>query len=59
MHGDVLLDADRIARTLTAMAAAGLIAPMTPQEIASEGRTVAAFMAAQGDFSAERPGAPS
>jgi hypothetical protein len=50
MHGDVLLDADRIARTLTAMSAAGEIPPMTPEAIALEARTVADFMAAQGDF---------
>jgi hypothetical protein len=50
MHGDVLLDADRIARTLTAMVAAGVLAPMTPEEIALEARTVADFMASQGDF---------
>lgn len=50
MHGDVLLDADRIAATLTAMVAAGELGPMTPAEIALEARTVADFMATQGDF---------
>ena len=30
MHGDVLLDADRIAKTLTAMVATGELDPMTP-----------------------------
>lgn len=51
MHPDVLLDAERIARTLTAMASVGVIAPMTPEEIALEAQTVADFMASQGDFS--------
>ncbi|WP_370615347.1 hypothetical protein [Mumia sp. Pv 4-285] len=50
MHGDVLLDADRIAATLTAMVAAGEIAPMTPAQIALEAQTVADFMERQGDF---------
>ncbi|HEX8496361.1 MAG TPA: hypothetical protein VF661_04125, partial [Actinomycetales bacterium] len=50
MNGDVLLDADRIARTLTAMVETDQIAPMTPAEIALEAQTVADFMAAQGDF---------
>ena len=50
MHGDVLLDADRIAKTLTAMVATGQIAPMTPAEIQAEAATVAAFMQTQGDF---------
>ncbi len=50
MHGDVLLDAGRVARTLTAMSDAGVIAPLTPAEAAAEGRTVADFMASQGDF---------
>ncbi|QMW65300.1 hypothetical protein H4N58_13945 [Mumia sp. ZJ1417] len=50
MHGDVLLDADRIAATLTAMVAAGEIAPMTPAAIALEAQTVATFMQSQGGF---------
>ena len=50
MHGDVLLDAERIARTLTAMVAAGELDPMTPAEIQAEATTVADFMQAQGDF---------
>ena len=50
MHGDVLLDADRIAATLTEMSKHGIIAPMTPEEIALEAETVAAFMQSQGDF---------
>ena len=50
MHGDVLLDADRIAATLTAMVEFGVIDPMTPAEIALEAQTVADFMQAQGDF---------
>lgn len=50
MHGDVLLDADRIAATLTAMVEFGVIDPMTPAEIALEAETVAEFMQAQGDF---------
>jgi hypothetical protein len=50
MHGDVLLDAGRIARTLTAMVATDQIAPMTPAEIQAEAQTVAAFMRTQGDF---------
>ena len=36
MHGDVLLDADRIAKTLTAMVATGELDPMTPAEIQAE-----------------------
>jgi hypothetical protein len=50
MHSDVLLDADRIAATLTAMVAAGEIDPMTPAEVALESQTVAEFMQSQGDF---------
>jgi hypothetical protein len=50
MHGDVLLDADRIAATLSAMVELGVIDPMTPAEIAVEAQTVADFMQAQGDF---------
>jgi hypothetical protein len=50
MHGDVLLDAARIARTLTAMVATGQLDPMTPAEIQAEAATVAGFMQAQGDF---------
>src|SRR4051794_27709372 len=51
MHGDVLLDAARTAKTLTAMVATGQIAPMTPAEIQLEAATVADFMQKQGDFS--------
>jgi hypothetical protein len=50
MHGDVLLDADGIARTLTTMVETDQIAPMTPAEIQEEASTVAAFMQTQGDF---------
>jgi hypothetical protein len=50
MHGDVLLDADAIARTLTTMVATGETDPMTPAEIQTEATTVAAFMQTQGDF---------
>jgi hypothetical protein len=50
MHGDVLLDADRIAKALTAMVATGEIDPMTPAEIQAEAATVAGFMQQQGDF---------
>ena len=50
MHGDVLLDADRIAKTLTAMVATGELDPMTPAEIRAEAATVAHFMQTQGDF---------
>ena len=50
MHGDVLLDADRIAATLTAMVNSHVIDPMTPAEITLEAQTVADFMQAQGDF---------
>jgi putative neutral zinc metallopeptidase len=50
MHGDVLLDADRIARTLTAMVETGQIAPMTPAQIQAEAATVADFMQTHGDF---------
>ena len=50
MHGDVLLDAGRIADTLTAMVKSDVIDPMTPAEIAREARTVANFMQTQGDF---------
>lgn len=45
MHGDVLLDADRIARTLAFLAETDI----TPA-IQAEADTVAEFMAAQGDF---------
>ena len=51
MHGDVLLDAERIAKTLTAMVATGELDPMTPAEIQAEAATVADFMQDQGDFS--------
>ena len=50
MHGDVLLDADRIAKTLTAMVATDQIAPRTPAEIQAEATAVADFMQTQGDF---------
>jgi hypothetical protein len=50
MHGDDLLDANRIAKTLTAMVATGQIAPMTPAQIQTEATTVAGFMQTQGDF---------
>ncbi|MCK9825377.1 neutral zinc metallopeptidase [Nocardioides cavernae] len=50
MHGDVLLDADRIADTLTLMVQTGELYPMTPAEITQEAETVAAFMQSQGDF---------
>ena len=50
MHGDVLLDADRIARTLTAMVRTGQIDTLTPAEIRTEAATVADFMREQGDF---------
>ena len=50
MHGDVLLDADRMAATLTAMVESNVIDPMTPAEIALEAQTIADFMQAQGDF---------
>ena len=50
MHSDVLLDAERIAATLTAMVAAGELAPMTAAEIQEEAETVAEFMQSQGDF---------
>lgn len=50
MHGDVLLDADRIAATLTAMVETGELDPLTPAQIQQEAETVAAFMQSQGDF---------
>ena len=50
MHGDVLLDADRIAASLAVMIRLGAIAPMTSTQITTEARTVADFMAAQGDL---------
>jgi hypothetical protein len=50
MHGDVLLDAGRIAKTLSAMVATGELDPMTPAEIQTEATTVADFMQKQGDF---------
>ena len=49
MNGESLLDADRIARTLTALVALGELA-MTADEIQAEAQTVATFMQAQGDF---------
>ncbi|HET6939675.1 MAG TPA: hypothetical protein VFI19_13755 [Nocardioides sp.] len=50
MHGDDLLDASRIAKTLTAMVATGQTTPMTPAQIQTEATTVAGFMQTQGDF---------
>jgi hypothetical protein len=50
MHGDVLLDADRIADSLTVMVRLGAIPAMTSSQIAIEARAVADFMAAQGDL---------
>ena len=50
MHGDVLLDAERIAATLTAMIELGVIGAMTPAEVTQEAQTVADFMRTQGDF---------
>ena len=50
MHGDMLLDADRIAAALTAMVEYGVIAPMSPAAIEKEATTVASFMQEQGDF---------
>lgn len=50
MHGDVLLDADRIARTLTAMVATGQLPHLSPAAIQAEATTVASWMRAQGDF---------
>lgn len=50
MHGDVLLDPARIARTLTAMVETDQIDPMTPAEITAEAQAVAAFMRTHGDF---------
>lgn len=50
MHGDVLLDADRIGDTLTLMVQTGEIDPLTPAQIEAEAQTVATFMQSQGDF---------
>ena len=50
MHGDVLLDADRMAATLTAMVEFKVIDRVTPAEMALEAKTIANFMQAQGDF---------
>lgn len=50
MHGDVLLDRGRIARTLQAMVDAGVLQPLSPATIAAAAGTVADFMAGQGDF---------
>jgi hypothetical protein len=50
MHSDDLLDANRIAKTLTTMVEAGQIAPMTPAQIQNEATTVAQFMQTHGDF---------
>ena len=50
MNGESLLDADRIARTLTAMVALGALAPMTTAEIQEEATTVATYMQAHGDL---------
>jgi hypothetical protein len=50
MHSDDLLDASRIAKTLTTMVATGQTAPMTPAQIQTEATTVGGFMQTQGDF---------
>lgn len=50
MHGDTLLDAGRIERTLTKMVETQQIPPMTADEIQDEAQTVASFMQSQGDF---------
>ncbi len=50
MHGDVLLDADRIAASLAVMVRLGAIPAMTSTQITTEARTVADFMATQGDL---------
>ncbi len=50
MHGDVLLDADRIAASLAVMVRLGAIPAMTSAQIATEARTVADFMVTQGDL---------
>jgi len=50
MHGDMLLDAGRIARTLSAMVELGEIAPMTQAQIQAEAQRIASFMQTQGDF---------
>lgn len=50
MHGDVLLDADRIAKTLSTMVATGQLGPLSPADIQKEATTVANFMRTQGDF---------
>ena len=50
MHGDMLLDADRIEKALSVMVAEGDAAPMTPEQIRQEAETVAAFMQSHGDF---------
>jgi hypothetical protein len=49
-HSDDLLDASRIAHTLTLMVATHQIDPMTDAEIQAEATTVASFMQTQGDF---------
>ncbi|GAA2119370.1 hypothetical protein [Nocardioides bigeumensis] len=49
MHGDVLLDADRIAKTLTLLVQEGFY-DLTPEEIATEAETVASYMQSAGDF---------
>jgi hypothetical protein len=50
MNGESLLDADRIARTLTAMVATGEAAPMTEAEIQQEATTVATYLQSHGDL---------
>jgi len=51
MHGDVLLDEERIAATLTLMDKYELLEEdWTPEEIALEAKTIAAFMESQGSF---------
>jgi hypothetical protein len=49
MHGDVLLDADRIAKTLTLLVQEGFY-DLTAEEIATEAQTVATYMQSAGDF---------
>lgn len=50
MNGESLLDADRIARTLTLMVELGEIAPLTPEQIQTEATTVATYMQSHGDL---------
>lgn len=50
MHGDVLLDEQRLVDTMTALVDFGVWAPMTADEIAAEAEAVATFMQGAGDF---------